>query len=177
MNRRRTVLMLREAQYAEFRKQLGSSDWFFQEGRSLFVFALGSQRSAVFDALQRNPAIRVVWRGSFLPWWATPFGIIAAAYGGILQIRDVSGLETVRDNLVRMAAVEYLITDGQSDDRLFTLLQSQGRHARALALAERGERGVLGALFVDDDATDEYPVIYCFNGSLLCPFIPRTDLA
>ena len=61
------VINLPEATYLAFKRALAESEWFFEQDRTLFAIAPGAHRSAMFEALGRNPEIEIVWCGSYLP--------------------------------------------------------------------------------------------------------------
>lgn len=154
------TLLLPEKRYVTFKKTLAVSSWFFQENRSLFALALGSNRSATFDAIAKSPEIEIIWRGSFLPWWARPFGVVASAYGGIVKITGPAGLKIVCDNLLSQSAMELLVISKDKESVLVDRLRGEGRKASAMRLAEEQTDGVLAAIFLDDDAMGDYPIIY-----------------
>lgn len=171
----RKTLLLSQPRYEAFKEELADSDWFFRPDWTLFALALGGHRSATFDAIALNSEISVVWRGSHLPLWARPLGVIVAAYGGIVRVSGPRGLRIVCDSLLCMSAVEFLVLRRDAEDAVGVELKSLGRDASALKLIERKRSGVLGAVFVDDDAQGDYPVIYDFVDALVCPLIAKHE--
>ncbi len=167
------TILLDDEVYASFIEELAHYEWFFENNRCLYALALGGHRPTTFDAIASNPEIEIVWRGSHLPIWARccGLGVIAAAYGGIVKVSGIKGMEIVCENLLHQAAVEFLVTSTDYSAALRSHLQKQGRKARALALAEAGTPGVDAVLFIDGDAMGEYPVLYRHNEETEIPML------
>jgi len=165
------ALLLAEAEYDAFKSALSRCSWFFENGRTLFVLALGSHRSGAFDAISRNSQISIVWRGSYLPLWARPIGFISAAYGGIVQVSGMEGLEIVVDNLLCMACLQFMSVRSECTESVSGLLRELGRHANAFDLTESQTLGVLSAFWVDDDSIGDYRLGYCQGEGPVCPLI------
>lgn len=167
----RKTILLPEARYLDFKRSVAECSWFFEADRSLFVLALGANRSATFDAIALNPELEIIWRGSFLPWWASPLGLISAAYGGIVKVKGLVGLRLVCDNLLPQAAMELLVVTKESEDPIAGKLRALGRKASVLQLAEKQADGILAVVFMDDDASGDYPIIHRQHDAVLCPLL------
>ncbi len=167
------LFTLKETDYSRFKKALAETDWFFSEGRILFILCLGALRPYVVDGISQNSEIKIIWRGSVLPWWARPFGIISAAYGCIVRVDGSSGLRVACDNLLKQAGVEFLVVSEEQE--IATTLQDLGRHACSFRLLEREAEGVLACIFIDDDSLGDYPVIYRNLDDCLCPVIAEYE--
>ena len=74
--------------------------------RACVVFGRGSQTRSVYRELSQSASIRILWQGSFMPWWLSPLALIAAAHGGLLQATDRSEAKRAVMLLANLAAVE-----------------------------------------------------------------------
>jgi len=116
------------------------------------IYGYGSSPRARYIALADRPGVDVLWSAPIVPWWLYPITMIAAAYGGLVHVREASYLRNVFLTLSELAMVEaYLVSESIVPD----LVQYVRLHRwRSFIGQVAGKEPGYFCLGVDGDNTD-----------------------
>ena len=76
------------------------------ESRACVAYGYGSRPRALYQQLRHDPDVSLLWDATISPWWMKPLALLAAAHGGLVQIRSPRRVTTLMDELSELAMTE-----------------------------------------------------------------------
>lgn len=104
---------LHDAAVSQLLNSLGESDALSKQGRTCALFGFGGQTRELYRTLGDTPGLDVMWRADFGPWWIRPLGLVGAAHGGLIHVRNTKAVPEAVQALPRHPRVGRLHRDDE----------------------------------------------------------------
>jgi hypothetical protein len=89
-----------EKRISEVLNKVASSPCLISEEKVCYIFGMGAQPKSVYENLEKQDGIEVIWYGSILPRYMRFLGGVVASYAGLIRVDNPNILADTFNKLV-----------------------------------------------------------------------------